>query len=275
MALVLALLTALAYGVGDFSGGLAARRASPLTVTATAHLIGLCGLVVVAAIVGADAVRPSDLVWGAGAGIFGCIGVVLLYRGLASGVMAIVSPVSAVIAAAVPVIWGLARGERPGPAATAGIAVALVAVWLVSQNGPMGRPDRSSLLVAVGSGLGFGGFFIFISHIGESSGLWPLAVGRLTSVALAVGLALSRAVPVLTPRSVMGLAVAAGVLDVTANVTFLLATQEGLLSIVAVIAALYPVATVVLAIVVTHERLSATQGFGLVLAGGALVLIAV
>jgi drug/metabolite transporter (DMT)-like permease len=189
--------------------------------------------------------------------------------------MAVVSPVSAVIAAAVPVIWGLAGGERPGAAATAGIAVALVAVWLVSQNGPMGRPDRSSLLVAVGSGLGFGFFFILLSGIGESSGLWPLAVGRLTSVAFAVSLALARAVPVLAPRHVIALAMVAGVLDVTANVCFLLATQEGLLSIVAVIASLYPVATVVLAILVTHERLSATQGVGLVMAGGALVLIAV
>jgi drug/metabolite transporter (DMT)-like permease len=275
MVVLLALLTALAYGVGDFSGGLAARRASPLTVTATAHLIGLCGLVVAAAIVGADAVQASDLVRGGAAGIFGCVGVLLLYRGLATGVMAIVSPVSAVIAAAVPVIWGLAGGERPGAAATAGIAVALIAVWLVSQNGPMGRPDRSSMLVAVGSGLGFGGFFILLSGIGDSSGLWPLAVGRLTSVAFAVALALSRAVPVITPRYVLGLAMAAGVLDVTANVTFLLATQEVLLSIVAVIASLYPVATVMLAIFVTHERLSAIQGVGLVMAGGALVLIAV
>jgi drug/metabolite transporter (DMT)-like permease len=139
----------------------------------------------------------------------------------------------------------------------------------------MGRPDRSSLLVAVGSGLGFGFFFILLSGIGESSGLWPLAVGRLTSVAFAVSLALARAVPVLAPRHVIALAMVAGVLDVTANVCFLLATQEGLLSIVAVIASLYPVATVVLAILVTHERLSATQGVGLVMAGGALVLIAV
>jgi drug/metabolite transporter (DMT)-like permease len=275
MVVFLALLTALAYGVGDFSGGMAARRASPLTVTATAHLIGLCGLVGVAAIVGAEAVRTSDLVRGGVAGIFGCIGVLLLYRGLAAGVMAIVSPVSAVVAAAVPVIWGLAAGERPGAAATAGIAVALIAVWLVSHNGPMGRPDRSSLLVAVGSGLGFGGFFILLSGIGDSSGLWPLAVGRVTSVAFAAALALSRAVPVIAPRYVLGLAMAAGVLDVTANITFLLATQEGLLSIVAVIASLYPVATVVLAIAVTHERLSAAQGIGLVMAGGALVLIAV
>jgi drug/metabolite transporter (DMT)-like permease len=275
MAVVLAVLTALSYGVGDFSGGLAARRASPITVTATAHGIGLVGITVLAFAVGATDVRTADLLLGGAAGAFGCIGVVLLYRGLASGTMAIVSPISAVVAAIVPVVGGLVAGERPGTAAVTGIAIALVAIVLVSRSGPMGRPDPSSLLVAVGSGLGFGIFFLFLSGVNEDAGLWPLVVGRVVSLAMAASVAAGRGLPVISPRSALPLALAAGVFDVIANVTFLLATQRGLLAIVAVIASLYPAATVVLAMGIENERLSAAQGVGLVAAAGALVLIAV
>ena len=120
MAVLLALITAASYGVGDFSGGLAARRAAPLSVTATAHLLGLVGITLLAAVVGADLVRPADLVLGAAGGACGCLGVVLLYRGLATGRMAVVSPISAVVAAVVPVIGGLVSVERPGPLAVVG-----------------------------------------------------------------------------------------------------------------------------------------------------------
>jgi len=185
MAVLLALITAASYGVGDFSGGLAARRAAPLSVTATAHALGLVGVTLLAAVVGADLVRPADLVLGAAGGACGCLGVVLLYRGLATGRMAVVSPISAVVAAVVPVIGGLVSGERPGGLAVLGIVAALVAIALVSRSGPMGRPDRGSLLVALGSGLGFGVFFLLLSGIHEEAGLWPLAVGRLTSVVIA------------------------------------------------------------------------------------------
>jgi uncharacterized membrane protein len=128
LAALLAPITAAGYGVGAFSGGLAARRAAPLSVTATAHLLGLVGITLLAAVVGADLVRPADLVLGAAGGACGCLGVVLLYRGLATGRMAVVSPISAVVAAVVPVIGGLVSGERPGPLAVVGIAAALVAM---------------------------------------------------------------------------------------------------------------------------------------------------
>ena len=189
--------------------------------------------------------------------------------------MAVVSPISAVVAAVVPVIGGLVSGERPGPLAVLGIAAALVAIALVSRSGPMGRPDPESLLVALGSGLGFGAFFLLISGVHEEAGLWPLAIGRLTSVAIAGSFALLRGLPPIVPRIALPLALAAGALDVTANVTFLLATQRGLVSVVAVIASLYPAGTVLLAMVVEGERLSAAQGVGLAAAAAALVLIAV
>lgn len=274
MAVVLALMTALSYGVGDFSGGLAARRAAPLSVTATAHALGLILLLTLAWTVGASEVRGADLVLGAAAGAFGCLGIVLLYRGLARGQMAVVSPITAVIAAVVPVVGGLVSGERPGPAALLGIVIALVAIALVSRSGPMGRPDRESLLTALGSGIGFGTYFLLISGVHRDAGFWPLVVGRSVSVLLAASLAMVRGLPVVVPRAALALTLTAGVLDATANVTFLMASQRGLISVVAVIASLYPAGTVMLAISVEGERLSAAQGVGLAAAAGALVLIA-
>ena len=275
MAVFLALLTALSYGVADFSGGLAARRTAALTVTSTAHALGVVGLVLLAAAVGADDVRSADLALGAASGAFACLGIVLLYRGLAGGRMTVISPITAVISAVLPVVGGLVAGERPGPTAMVGIVAALAAIALVSRTGPMGRPDRQSLMIACGAGVGFGTYFLLISGVGEESGLWPLAAGRLVSVLLAASLATARHLPVLVPRAALFLTMAAGLLDVTANVTFLLASQQGLLSIVAVIASLYPAGTVLLAIVVEDERLSAAQGVGLAAAAAALVLIAV
>jgi drug/metabolite transporter (DMT)-like permease len=275
VAVLLALFTAVSYGVGDFSGGMASRRATPLTVTATAHAVGLTGLLVVAALVGATQVRGVDLLLGGVGGVCGCIGVVLLYQGLSTGSMAIVSPISAVIAAAVPVTGGLIAGERPGGIALIGIVIALVAIVLVSRAGPMGRPAPGPLLAAVGSGIGFGLFFLCVSGIQEEAGLWPLVLARVVSLTVAVSLAMIRRVPVVAPGPVFGLAVAAGLLDVTANVTFLLATQRGLLAVVAVIASLYPATTVVLAMSVGRERVSATQAWGLAAAAAALVLITV
>ena len=275
MAILLALVTAASYGVGDFSGGLAARRAPPLSVTATAHALGLVGVTILAAVVGADLVRPADLALGAAGGACGCLGVVLLYRGLATGRMAVLSPVSAVVAAVVPVVGGLLAGDRPGRLAVLGIVAALAAISLVSRSGPMGRPDPASLLVALGSGVGFGAFFLLISGVHAEAGLWPLAVGRLTSVLVASSFALARGLGPIVPRAALPLALAAGALDATANVTFLLATQRGLVSVVAVIASLYPAGTVLLAVALEGERLSAAQGAGRAAAAAALVLIAV
>jgi drug/metabolite transporter (DMT)-like permease len=274
VAVVLALLTAIAYGAGDYSGGRATRLAPALSVTATAHLIGLCGLAVIALLAGADDVRAADLALGAGGGFFGFVGVVLLYRGLATGSMAVVSPVSGVVSAAVPVLAGLVAGEQPGGLAAAGIAVALIAIVLVTRHGPIGAVTTESVLIAIGAGIGFGVFFVFLSGVSEDAGLWPLVAGRTVSLSVAALLALMRRLPVMVPRPALALTAVAGALDVSANVTFLLATQRGLLTIVAVVASMYPAITVLLALGIDKEHVERVQIAGLALAGMAIALCA-
>lgn len=283
MAALLALSSALVYGAADFCGGLAARRISALTVVAASQMAGLALLLAVVGVFAGE-LTAAAFVAGAVAGVAGGIGVVLFYRGLAVGPMSVVAPVTAVVGAAVPVVVGLGLGERPGPFALSGIALALVAVALVAREEappgaprPTRRPPRgarrpgSGLLLALGAGAGFGAFFVLLDRVPPDSGLWPLVGARSGSLAL-VGLALLvRGRALVPPRAVGGQILAAGIGDSLANVLYLLAAQRGLLSLVAVLTSLYPASTVLLARVVLGERLGPVQRTGL---GAAVVAVA-
>ena len=277
VAVVLALACALVWGAADFCGGLAARRAAAFAVVATSHAVGLLLLLALLPWLGGDP-RAADLAWGAGAGVAGGAGLALFYRALARGVMSVVAPVTAVTTAAVPVIAGLASGERLGAGPAVGIAVALVAVALVSAQGGLSSlraPRATSVGPALVAGTVFGLFFILLDRTGEDAGLSPLIGSRIVSVALVVGLALAVGRSLSIPRPTLPVVVAAGIGDVSAGALFLLATQAGgPLAITGVLASLYPVSTVVLAQVVLRERLVATQAAGLAAAGVAVVLIA-
>jgi drug/metabolite transporter (DMT)-like permease len=201
---------------------------------------------------------------------------VLFYRALAAGVMSVVAPVTALTAAAVPVLVGLVLGERLAPWAAVGIALALVAVVLVAAEGglPTVRTARSAgLLPALAAGLGFGVFFVLLDRTSPESTLWPLLASRSVSVVLVLVLGLAvRASLRIHGRTTM-LVVLAGVLDMAANALFLVATQQGQLAITGVLASLYPVSTVVLAQLVLRERLVRVQVAGLATAAVAVVLI--
>ena len=277
MAVILALGGALVYGCADFCGGLAARR----TRVAAVALVGQCaGLVVLVPgfLLVSGTADGASVAWGAGAGAAGAVGLLLFYRGLATGPMAVVAPVTAVTAASVPVVAGLVSGERPSLPALAGVLVAVVAVLLVSAEG--GRmPSRTQLrsagtLTALGAGLAFGSLFVLLSHSSEDSGMWPLAGARAASIALLVVVSLAlRQRPRVAPGS-GGLVLAAGIGDMAANVLFLLAAREGLLSITGVLVSLYPASTVLLAVVVLRERLAGLQLAGMGLAVTAVTVIA-
>lgn len=274
MAALLSLLSALVYGVGDFCGGLATRKASPAAVVLWSHVIGLALAVATLPLVHGE-LRAVDVGLGAVAGAAGAAGVGLLYTALAIGPMGVVAPTTALLAAAVPVVAGVAGGDRPSGPAALGMAVALLAVVLVSaeEGGRLRPEDPRALLLALGAGAGFGTFFVVLSHAGDDAGTWPLVGARTTSVSLLVLLALTRRVSAEVPPTARWSTAVAGALDVLANLLYLFAVRQGLLSVVSVLAALYPVSTVLLARVVLGERFHRVQqvGMGLALVGTVLL----
>lgn len=286
MAIVLGLLVAATYGSADFLGGLSSKRASVPAVVVLSQLTGLPLLAVLVLAAGGEA-TPRTLGLGAVAGAFGAVGLVCLYRGLASGRMSVVAPTTGVGAALVPVAWGLVQGERPDALALVGVALALVAVGLVSRTdddvldgdvtGTVAReaaPPSYLLLAALG-GIAFGAVFVLFSEAGDDAGFWPLAAGRSVSIPLlAVGTVVTKRSFAVTSRAAVVTILGAGVLDMAANAFFLLASRRGLLALVGVVSSLYPAATVVLARLVLHERLRPVQLGGLAMAATGVALIA-
>jgi drug/metabolite transporter (DMT)-like permease len=273
---VLALASAVVYGASDFLGGLASRRTSVFGVVAMSQLVGLGALLALLPWLGGP-VSGADLAWGAASGLAGAAGLVVFFRTLAGGVMSVVAPVTAVTAAAVPVLVGLLRGETIGTAAALGIALALLAVVLVSADGGLSalRAARPAALApALLAGSMFGLFFVLLDRTSSEAGLTPLVTARLASVGLVVAIALAGRQSLRVTRAALPLVAVSGVGDMTANALFLLATQaDGQLAITGVLASLYPVSTVVLAQVVLRERLVGAQITGLLTAAAAVVLI--
>ena len=276
----LAVLSGLIWGIGDFAGGKATQRAGALLVVWVSKLVSL-PLLAIYLIAMYVPITAIGLTWGAMAGVAGLVGLVLFYRALSAGAMTIVAPVTGVTSAAIPVVVGLVWGERPSGARLLGIGCALLAIALVSiAPNPSGRPQVVSwrlIGVALSSGAGFGLFFILLAVANEAAGgsvgLWPIAGSQLSALIIG-GLLILMVRPEPWPRGVgLRFTMVAGPCDMTANALFLLAARTGDLSIVAPLAALYPVTTVILALVIDHERLRGVQIAGLAFAVAALVLV--
>lgn len=280
MAIVLALGAAAFYGSSDFMGAVVSRRHAVLAVAFGAQLAGLLTLAVVIPFLGHASVGPNDLLAGAAAGVFGGVGLLAVYRCLARGPMSVVAPTTALSASAVPVVAGIALGERPGPTAFLGIAVAFVAVALITREAPVPgeirpRLDLGLLAPSLAAGGILGLFFVFLGGASPDAGLFPLLAARVTSVAILGGLmAAQRTALVREPRH-LGIVLLSGVLDMTANVLFLLASHSGMLAVVAAITGLYPASTILLAQQRLDERLSPVQVAGLGTAAVAAVLVAI
>lgn len=280
-AIVLSLLAAAVYGAGDFVGGLAARRVSVLFVVGIGQVVGLIGLAALSLLLPAAQVRPADLWWGAASGLSTAVGITLLYKALATGRMSVVAPITALCALAVPVVFAIVVGLTVGLLAAAGIAVAAVAVALISRE-----PDRAEALqtatlravaLAVAAGLGIGVFYVTMGRTDPASGLWPLVAARCVSTALFAlgGLALLsrwRQAP-MPAANLWQWAALSGLFDSAANALYLLASREGNLAVVATLTSLYPASTVFLAAVALGERLRLAQIAGLGLATVAVVMI--
>jgi len=273
----LALGAALMYGLSDFLGGLVSRRASVWGVAVITQCTAAV-LIAIAAIVLPGRPETADWLWGALAGVGIGTGTGFLYRGLASGRMGIVAPLSAVGAALLPVLVGLVTGERPPLLTWIGIAAAVPAIWLVSSTAgsdtPAGGRFGEGVVDGLLAGLGFGLMFSALAQVPEQAGLGPLAVAEVTSVPAVGVLAWALGHNWLPRERLAGWGAVVGALAAGASVLFLFASQTGLLTVAAVITSLYPVFTILLATTILRERIHGPQAVGLVLAGVAVSLIA-
>jgi drug/metabolite transporter (DMT)-like permease len=276
VAIALSLLSALAYGVSDFLGGIFAKRSSPWQVAVVGQTSsGVISLL--AAVIVAGSPTGTDLAYGALAGLGGGFGVAFLYRGLSTARMGVVAPLSAIGTALIPVIVGLATGDRPSWMAMLGVVFAFPAIALISRVEEAGGDDgahRGGVVDGMLAGVGFGLLFTFLGQVGDDAGLYPLALSQLASVVsvIVTAMILGQAwVP--RGRKVWG-AVVMGPLGATAQGAFLYATHHGLLSIVSVISSLYPASTVLLASVLLREKILRWQAVGLVFAAAAVALVA-
>ncbi|MGW2179376.1 EamA family transporter [Streptomyces sp. NPDC001732] len=275
IALLLALGSSLAYGCADFLGGLGARKAHVLRTVMIAAPASLVVELLLWPVLGAS-FSGGALGWGAASGVASAAAFALLYRTLAIGPMNVLSPVTALVSAALPVGVGLLQGEHLAAAGLIGLPLALVAVVLVSAGHGTGsaRPSRTALLLALGAGAAIALQLVFLHQAPADSGVAPLLIGRAVSSAVtltAAGLLHRR---LGSERPAYAMSAAAGALDSVANLLFLLAARSGDLAVVAVITALYPVGTVLLARGVLAERIHRGQLVGLGTAAVAVGLLA-
>lgn len=273
---LLALASALGYGLSDFIGGLASRRTTAWPVAFLSAVGGLLGALALALTLSGSA-GSSDLWWGALAGVGSGVGGTFLYRGFAAGRMGVVAPVSAVGAVVLPVAVGVVAGERPSLLVWLGIAAAVPGIWLVSREPSVDEGQRGSaagLVDGVVAGVGFGLLFAAMGQVPEGAGYWPLVVAQgvaLVAVATAASLWRERWWP---GAATDWWGLAAGLVASAAVLAFVLAVQRGLLAVAAVLTSLYPAFTILLAATVVKEHIHRGQAGGLALCAVAVGLVA-
>jgi len=249
-----------AWGCGDFGGGLLTRRTALFGVVLISQFVGMLVALALALVSGETAPLPGDLAWSVLGGVAGGVGITALYRGLAVGRMGVVAPVTGVIAALIPV--------------AVGIMLAILAVILVSRARDEGS-GTSGLGLALVAGVAIGAFSVCIAQISDGHAFGPLVVIRATeAILVAVAVIVTRSPWRPAGRLVPAIA-AVGVLDMVGNGAFILAVQAGALAVAAVLSSLYPVTTVILAAIVLHERVTRIHALGIALAIAAIACIAV
>jgi drug/metabolite transporter (DMT)-like permease len=275
MSQLLALASAALFGIADFAGGYASRLMPVWRVTAWSQLIGLATLAVGLLIVRAENVTTADLVFGAIGGVFGLIGLAILYASLAAGTMSVVAPITGAAAAAIPVLFDLIGGVRLDRLEWLGVVLAVAAVILVGFDREARHIDSRLLTQALAAGFAFAIFFIALGQTSPESGLWPLVAARIITVPTAFIVALALGVAARPSGERLRLLAAIGTLDMGANVAVTLALQRGPIGINSVLSSLYPAFTALAAVIVLHERPTTRQGVGIGFALVAVLALAV
>ena len=282
MVYFLALASAALYGAADFLGGLASRRASTIAIVLISQIAGLIPLAVLLFVL-PSAPSRDDFIWGPMAGLAGSAGVALLYRALAVGTMSVVAPTTAVCAVMLPVFVEALRGERLPVLTQSGIALAILAIVLISQHETHssdrvssrghGRGLPAGIGLAFVSGVAIGLFFLALARTSPEAGLWPLLASRGLSAVIFGAVLVAAYWPLTLQPPVLKTASACGVVDMLANALYLIASRGERLSIVVTLASLYPASTVILARIVVGERLTRRQAVGIACALVAVVMI--
>jgi drug/metabolite transporter (DMT)-like permease len=269
-----ALLSALIWGSGDFSGGLAARKLSPFQVLVLTSGIGILLLIILGLAWGEALPAWRDILWAVLAGFAGAFGIAALYRALSLGCAASAAPTSAVITAIVPVLFTALTVGLPGWEKLLGFGLALLGIYLVARSPAEGTDDsRKGILLALLAGLGFGTFFVLIAQVSPGRLFFPLVASRSASLSVALVMVLLGRQGLPDPKRNL-LALFSGILDTGGNVFYLLATHYTRLDIAAVLSSLYPAATVLLSILILKERVSGWQWLGVASCLAAVALIA-
>lgn len=273
-AVAFGLLAAFSWGAGDFHGGLATRRMVVVGVVAVAHALGFV-LLLTFAVLSREAMPPvNDLLLGAVAGLTGLVGLAALYRAFAIGRMGLAAPIASVLSSIVPVLFSVILHGLPGSLKTAGFALGIVSVGLVSYSRE-DKQETKGLGLAVAAGISFGLFFILLDRLPPGEIYWPLVAARAASLTAMLVIAFFRRISVVPGTSrLRGIILLAGALDVFGNVFFVQATHSGRLDIAAVVSSLYPAFTIVLARVLLKEHLSRLQVAGIAAALTSIALIA-
>ena len=270
--IVLGLLTAITWGAADFNGGLATKRSNPYGVVLVSHIISAFLLMILTLILGESIPPVKDWFWASGAGLFGSVGLLFLYRALADGRMSIAAPITAVLAAGISVLFGAFIHGIPNSWMLLGFIFAITAVWLISGDGQkIGKRDHLRLpLIA---GVSFGVFYLCLERASHSSILWPMVVMRIVSISSFIAYAtLSKQAWRPTRESITPI-IMSSILDTIGNASYVLSARYGRMDIAAVLGSLYPGATVLLAWVFLKEKISRIQAFGILLALGAIILL--
>lgn len=274
MGVALGLLAALLYGSGDYLGGRATVGVDVRRVLATSQVSAFLCAVVAALVIGGTH-DPGDLGWGAAAGVSAALGLGLLYRALSVGKAGVVAPLTAVVGAGVPIVWGFLNGERPSGVATLGIGAAVVAAGLIGRERDDSNDGPTGAAMGLMAGLVLGLGFVCYAHTSDDSGLWPVAMARTVALLLA-GTSMLMSRDARQPMSVTNAktALTAGVFDVGGTVALVLGLRTELAVLVAAVVALAPGFTVVLAWRFLREEFSRMQSVGIALALVGLVAIA-
>jgi drug/metabolite transporter (DMT)-like permease len=272
--LAFGLSAAVCWGAGDFCGGVATKVTQVYCVIISSQLVSLILLLALAVITHESFPPPSQWLLAGVAGIIGAGGMIALYRALAVGQMGVAAPVSAVVAAAVPVVVGSFIEGPPSGSQLIGFGLAFVAVWFISRTG--GSAIRwHDLGLPVIAGLGFGTFYVLIGTVGQNAVWWPLVAARIGSLTALFIVTLINRQPRLVEKQSLKLIILIGLFEVGGNACYILARQAGRLDVAAVLASLYPAVTVWLAWFFLKERMYRLQSIGVLAALAAIVLISV